>query len=178
MRCLFFLINVCNILSLHYNFQFVEHQLFFCYLNRSSGVWVFLLQTLLLCSFDPSYYIYHQFSSKPDCYPYVHNDDGCFIFLFYLSSEFYPLMHRLSFKSTTNIICSAYVPNSTDYTKLLAYLSKIDHILSTFPLSEIIIRGHFNIRHNQLLSSNSTRYEQDRAGELDFLFSISNILSR
>ena len=92
------------------------------------------------------------------------------------SSEFSTLWLRLSCQSTTKFICSVYLsPNSTDYPKFFDYLnSKIEHILSNSPFSEIIILGDFNVHHRQWLSSNS----HDSAGELAFDFSIENNLEQ
>src|ERR1700755_1097024 len=88
------------------------------------------------------------------------------------SSEFSTLCLRLSCHSTTKFIFSVYLsPNSIDYLKFFDYLnSKIEHILSSSPFSEIIILGDFNVHHRQWLSSSS----HDPAGELAFQFSIQN----
>src|SRR6201990_3728003 len=59
--------------------------------------------------------------------------------------------------------------------KFFDYLnSKIEHILSSSPFSEIIILGDFNVHHRQWLSSIS----HDPAGELAFNFSIQNNLEQ
>jgi hypothetical protein len=86
------------------------------------------------------------------------------------SPEFSTLWLKLSCNSTTKFICSVYLsPNSTDYPKFFDYLnSKIEHILSSSPFSEIIVLGDFNVHHRQWLSSSS----HDPAGELAFNFSI------
>ena len=91
-------------------------------------------------------------------------------------SEFSTLWLRLSCHSTTKFICSVYLsPNSTDYPKFFDYLnSKIEHILSSSPFSEIIILGDFNVHHRQWLSSSS----HDTAGERAFHFAIQNDLEQ
>jgi hypothetical protein len=83
---------------------------------------------------------------------------------------------RLSCQSISKFICSVYLsPNSTDYPKFFDYLnSKIKHILSHSPFSEIIILGDFNVHHRHWLSSSS----HDLAGELPFDFSIHNNLEQ
>ena len=123
-----------------------------------------------------SYCLYPQFSAKGGCCAYVRNDVVCSRVSNLESSEFSTLWLRLSCHSTTKFICSVYLsPNSTDYPKFFDYLnSKIEHILSSSPFSEIIILGDFNVHHRQWLSSSS----HDTAGERAFHFAIQNDLER
>ncbi|KAL7643214.1 UNVERIFIED_CONTAM: hypothetical protein RMT77_006505 [Armadillidium vulgare] len=123
-----------------------------------------------------SYCLYPQFSAKGGCCAYVRNDVVCSRVSNLESSEFSTLWLRLSCHSTTKFICSVYLsPNSTDYTKFFDYLnSKIEHILSSSPFSEIIILGDFNVHHRQWLSSSS----HDTAGERAFHFAIQNDLEQ
>src|ERR1051325_1288400 len=123
-----------------------------------------------------SYCLYPQFSAKGGCCAYVRNDVVCSRVSNLESSEFSTLCLRLSCHSTTKFICSVYLsPNSTDYPKFFDYLnSKIEHILSSSPFSEIIILGDFNVHHRQWFSSSS----HDPAGELAINFSIQNNLEQ
>ncbi|MPC33157.1 hypothetical protein E2C01_026501 [Portunus trituberculatus] len=66
-------------------------------------------------------------------------------------------------------ICVYLSPNSSDYCKFFDYLtSKVEHILSIYPFTEISILGDFNAHHQLWLSSPFT----DLPGELDFNFAI------
>jgi exonuclease III len=172
-----FFINFCNVRGLDSNFLFVEH-----HLSSSKPHLLFLTETQMseLADSNPfsvdSYCLYTQFSSKGGCCAYVRNDVTCSRVSNLESSEFSTLWLRLSCQSTTKFICAVYLsPNSTDYPKFFNYLnSKIEHILSLSPFSEIIILGDFNVHHRQWLSSSS----QDQAGELAFDFSIHNCLEQ
>src|ERR1700755_652998 len=117
-----------------------------------------------------SYCLSPQFLAKGGCCAYVRNDVVCSRASNLESSEFSTLWLRLSCHSTTKFICSVYLsPNSTDYAKFFDYLnSKIEHILSSSPFSEIIILGDFNVHHRQWLSSSS----HDTADERAFHFAI------
>src|SRR6201990_1813685 len=165
-RSIFF-INFCNIRGLHSNFHFVEH-----HLSSFRPHLLFLTETQMFERSDSkpysvSYYcLYPQFSAKGGCCTYVRKDVACSRVSNLESSEFSTLWLKLSCNSTTKFICSVYLsPNSTDYPKFFDYLnSKIEHILSSSPFSEIIILGDFNVHHRQWLSSSS----QDPAGELAF----------
>ncbi|KAL7629919.1 UNVERIFIED_CONTAM: hypothetical protein RMT77_019962 [Armadillidium vulgare] len=172
-----FFINFCNIRGLFTNFHFVEH-----HLSSSRPHLLFLTETQVSeCSDSKpysvsSYCLYPQFSAKGGCCAYVRNDVVCSRVSNLESSEFSTLWLKLSSNSTTKFICSVYLsPNSTDYPKFFDYLnSKIEHILSSSPFSEIIILGDFNVHHRQWLSSSS----HDPAGELAFNFSIHNNLEQ
>ena len=172
-----FFINFCNIRGLFTNFHFVEH-----HLSSSRPHLLFLTETQVSeCSDSKpysvsSYCLYPQFSAKGGCCAYVRNDVVCSRVSNLESSEFSTLWLKLSCNSTTKFICSVYLsPNSTDYPKFFHYLnSKIEHILSSSPFSEIIILGDFNVHHRQWLSSSS----HDPAGELAFQFSIQNNLEQ
>src|ERR1700755_2927481 len=168
-----FFINFCNIRGLFTNFHFVEH-----HLSSSRPHFLFLTETQVSeCSDSKpysvsSYCLYPQFSAKGGCCAYVRNDFVCSRVSNFDASEFSTLWLKLSCNSTTKFICSVYLsPNSTDYPKLFDYLnSKIEHILSSSPFSEIIVLGDFNVHHRQWLSSSS----HDPAGELAYNFSIQN----
>ncbi|KAL7641293.1 UNVERIFIED_CONTAM: hypothetical protein RMT77_008431 [Armadillidium vulgare] len=172
-----FFINFCNIRGLFPNLHFVEH-----HLSSSRPHLLFLTETQVSeCSDSKpytvsSYCLYPQFSAKGGCCAYVRNDVVCSRVSNLESSEFSTLWLKLSCNSTTKFICSVYLsPNSADYPKFFDYLnSKIEHILSSSPFSEIIILGDFNVHHRQWLSSSS----QDPAGELAFQFSIHNNLEQ
>ena len=172
-----FFINFCNIRGLFSNLHFVEH-----HLSSSRPHLLFLTETQVSeCSDSKpytvsSYCLYPQFSAKGGCCAYVRNDVVCSRVSNLESSEFSTLWLKLSCNSTTKFICSVYLsPNSTDYPKFFDYLnSKIEHILSSSPFSEIIILGDFNVHHRQWLSSSS----HDPAGELAFNFSIQNNLEQ
>ncbi|KAL7640504.1 UNVERIFIED_CONTAM: hypothetical protein RMT77_008779 [Armadillidium vulgare] len=172
-----FFINFCNIRGLFTNFPFVEH-----HLSSSRPHLLFLTETQVSECSDSgpysvsSYCLYPQFSAKGGCCAYVRNDVLCSRVSNLDSSEFSTLWLKLSCNSTTKFICSLYLsPNSTDYPKFFDYLnSKIEHILSSSPFSEIIILGDFNVHHRQWLSSSS----HDPAGELAFNFSIQNNLEQ
>src|ERR1700755_643843 len=172
-----FFINFCNIRGLFTNFPFVEH-----HLSSSRPHLLFLTETQVFeCSDSKpysvsSYCLYPQFSAKGGCCAYVHNDVVCSRVFNLESSEFSTLWLKLSCNSTTKFICSVYLsPNSTDYPKFFDYLnSKIEHILSSSPFSEIIVLGDFNVHHRQWLSFSS----HDPAGELAFNFSIQNNLEQ
>ncbi|KAL7646845.1 UNVERIFIED_CONTAM: hypothetical protein RMT77_002101 [Armadillidium vulgare] len=172
-----FFINFCNIRGLFTNFHFVEH-----HLSSSKPHLLFLTETQVSGCSDSkpysvsSYCLYPQFSAKGGCCAYVCNDVVCSRVSNLESSEFSTLWLKLSCNSTTKFICSVYLsPNSTDYPKFFDYLnSKIEHILSSSPFSEIIILGDFNVHHRQWLSSSS----HDPAGELAFNFSIQNNLEQ
>ncbi|KAL7632739.1 UNVERIFIED_CONTAM: hypothetical protein RMT77_016940 [Armadillidium vulgare] len=172
-----FFINFCNIRGLFTNFHFVEH-----HLSSSRPHLLFLTETQVSeCSDSKpysvsSYCLYPQFSAKGGCCAYVRNDFVCSRVSNLESSEFSTLWLKLSCNSTTKFICPVYLsPNSTDYPKFFDYLnSKIEHILSSSPFSEIIILGDFNVHHRQWLSSSS----HDPAGELAFNFSIQNNLEQ
>src|ERR1044072_281718 len=152
-RSIFF-INFCNIRGLHSNFHFVEH-----HLSSSRPHLLFLTETEMFERSDSkpysvsSYCLYPHFSAKGGCCAYVRNDVVCSRVSNLESSEFSTLWLRLSCHSTTKFICSVYLsPNSTDYPKFFDYLnSKIEHILSSSPFSEIIIFGDFNVHHRQRL---------------------------
>ncbi|MCP4340929.1 MAG: hypothetical protein GY799_19080, partial [Desulfobulbaceae bacterium] len=92
------------------------------------------------------------------------------------SSEFSTLWLRLNLHSQTKYICAVYLsPNSTDYPKFFDYLtSKVEHILSHSPFSEISILGDFNVHHRLWLSSLRT----DSPGEQAYDFSILNDLEQ
>ncbi|KAL7640560.1 UNVERIFIED_CONTAM: hypothetical protein RMT77_008835 [Armadillidium vulgare] len=159
------------------NLHFVEH-----HLSSSRPHLLFLTETQVSeCSESKlysvsSYCLYPQFSAKGGCCAYVSNDVVCSRVSNLESSEFSTLWLKLSCNSTTKLICSVYLsPNSTDSPKFFDNLnSKIEHILSSSPFSEIIIFGDFNVHHRQWLSSSS----QDPAGELAFQFSIQNNLEQ
>ncbi|KAL7640067.1 UNVERIFIED_CONTAM: hypothetical protein RMT77_009481 [Armadillidium vulgare] len=177
-RCtVFFFHYFCNIQGIFSNFPFVEH-----HLSSSKLHFLFLTETQVLECADSkpysvtSYCLYHQFSSKGGCCAYVGNDVICSRVFNLESSEFSTLWLNLSCNYTTKFICSVYLsPNSTDYKKFFDYLnSKIEHILSSSPFSEIIILGDFNVHHRQWLSSSS----HDPAGELAFNFSVQNNLEQ
>src|ERR1044072_6527473 len=175
-RSIFF-INFCNIRGLHSNFHFVEH-----HLSSSRPHILFLTETQVFeCSDSKpysvsSYCFYPQFSAKGGCCAYVRNDVVCSRVSNLESFEFSTLWLKLSCNSTTKFICSVYLsPNSTDYPKFVDYLnSKIEHILSSSPFSEIIILVDFNVHHRQLLSFNF----HDPAGEFAYQFSIFNNLEQ
>src|ERR1044072_8788932 len=175
-RSIFF-INFCNIRGLHSNFHFVEH-----HLSSSRPHLLFLTETQMFERSDSkpyfvsSYSLYPQFSAKGGCCAYVRNDVVCSRVSNLESSELSTLWLKLSCNSTTKFICSVYLsPNSTDYPKFFDYLnSKIEHILSSSPFSEIIILCDFNVHHRQWLSSSS----HDPAGEFAFQFSIQNNLEQ
>ena len=145
-----FFINFCNIRGLFTNFPFVEH-----HLSSSKPHLLFLTETQLLECADSkpysvtSYCLYPQFSAKGGCCAYVRNDVICSRVSNLESPEFSTLWLKLSCNSTTKFICSVYLsPNSTDYPKFFDYLnSKIEHILSSSPFSEIIVLGDFNVHH-------------------------------
>ncbi|KAL7647126.1 UNVERIFIED_CONTAM: hypothetical protein RMT77_002384 [Armadillidium vulgare] len=172
-----FFINFCNIRGLFTNFPFVEH-----HLSSSKPHLLFLTETQVLECADSkpysvtSYCLYPQFSAKGGCCAYVRNDVICSRVSDLESPKFSTLWLKLSCNSTTKFICSVYLsPNSTDYPKFCDYLnSKIEHILSSSPFSEIIVLGDFNVHHRQWLSSSS----HDPAGELAFNFSIQNNLEQ
>src|ERR1700755_888472 len=172
-----FFINFCNIRGLFSNLHFVKH-----HLSSSRPHLLFLAETQVSeCSDSKpysvsSYCLYPQFSAKGGCCAYVRNDVVCSRVSNLESSEFSTLWLKLSCNSTTKFICSVYLsPNSTDYPKFFDYLnSKIEHILSSSPFSEIIILGDFNVHHRQWLSSSS----HDTAGERAFIFSIQNDLEQ
>ncbi|KAL7636546.1 UNVERIFIED_CONTAM: hypothetical protein RMT77_013321 [Armadillidium vulgare] len=172
-----FFINFCNIRGLFTNFPFVEH-----HLSSSKPHLLFLTETQLLECADSkpysvtSYYLYPQFSAKGGCCAYVRNDVICSRVSNLESPEFSTLWLKLSCNSTTKFICSVYLSlNSTDYPKFFDYLnSKIEHILSSSPFSEIIVLGDFNVHHRQWLSYSS----HDPAGELAYNFSIQNNLEQ
>src|ERR1700755_2185976 len=175
-RSIFF-INFCIRRCLNSNFHFVEH-----HLSSSRPHLLFLTETQMFERSDSkpysvsSYCLYPPFSAKGGCCAYVRNDVVCSRVSNLESSEFSTLWLRLSCHSTTKLICSVYLsPNSTDYLKFFDYLnSKIEHILSSSPFSEIIILGDFNVHHRQWLSSSS----HDTAGERAFHFVIQNDLEQ
>ncbi|KAL7634069.1 UNVERIFIED_CONTAM: hypothetical protein RMT77_015397 [Armadillidium vulgare] len=172
-----FFINFCNICDLFTNFHFVGH-----HLSSSRPHLLFLTETQVSGCSDSkpysvsSYCLYPQFSAKGGCCAYVRNDVVCSRVSNLESSEFSTLWLKLSCNSTTKFICSVYLsPNSTDYPKFFDYLnSKVEHILSSTPFSEIIILGDFNVHHHQWLSSSSHHPD----GELIFNFSIQNNLEQ
>ena len=172
-----FTINFCNIRGLSSNFIPVEH-----HLSSAKPHLLFLTETQLSESTDsnpfsvPSYFLYTRFKAKGGCCVYVHSSITCSRVPELDSSEFSTIWLRLSCHSLTKYICAVYLsPNSTDYTKFFDYLtSKVEHILSISPFSEISILGDFNVHHRLWLSSPFT----DPPGEQAFIFSILNNLEQ
>ena len=172
-----FTLNFCNIRGLSSNFVSVEH-----HLSTIKPHLLFLTETQVSKTTDsnpysvPSYFLYSQFQHKGGCCVYVRNDLICSRVPELDSSVFSTLWLRLTCSSSTKYICAVYLsPNSTDYQKFFDYLnSKVEHILSKFPFSEIIILGDFNVHHHLWLSSSHT----DQPGELAFNFSVLNNLEQ
>ena len=177
-RCSPFILNFCNIRGLTSNFTSVEHHLLF-----DKPHLLFLTETQVAEGCDsnpfsvPSYSLYSHFSFKRGCCAYVRNDVSCSRVSDLESPDFSTLWLRLSSHSSTKFICCVYLsPNSTNYNAFFDYLnSKLEQILSSFPFSEIILLGDFNVHHSQWLSSNSPT---DDEGKLTFEFAILNNLEQ
>ena len=173
----FLTVNFCNIRGLSSNFPSVEH-----HLSSANPDLLFLTETQVseATSSNPfsvsSYYLYPNFKAKGGCCVYVHNNLTCSRVPDLDSSEFSTIWLRLSCHSLTKYFCAVYLsPNSTDYPKFFDYLtSKVEHILSTSPFSEISILGDFNVHHRDWLSSPFT----DQPGELALTFSVLNDLEQ
>ena len=174
-RCSPFILNFCNIRGLSSNFNSVEHHLF-----SAKPHLLFLTETQVSDSSSSdhftvsSYCLYSNFLFKGGCCVYVRNDVSCFRVPKLETSDFSTLWLRLSNHSSTKYICCVYLsPNSTNYARFFDYLnSKVEHILSSSPFSEIIILGDFNVHHSRWLSSNKT----DEQGRLTWEFAILNDL--
>ena len=170
-------INFCNIRGLSSNFLSVEH-----HLSTSQPHLLFLTETQVSEATDSkpfsvsSYYLYPRFRAKGGCCVYVRNNLTCSRVPDLESSEFSTLWLRLNCHSLNKYICAVYLsPNSTDFPKFFDYLtSKVEHILSHSPFSEISILGDFNVHHHLWLSSSFT----DLPGEQAFNFSILNDLEQ
>ena len=173
----FLTVNFCNIRGLSSNFPSVEH-----HLSSAKPDLLFLTETQVseTTSSNPfsvsSYYLYPNFKAKSGCCVYVHSNLTCSRVPDLDSSEFSTIWLRLSCHSLTKYFCAVYLsPNSTDYPKFFDYLtSKVEHILSISPFSEITILGDFNVHHRDWLSSPFT----DQPGELALTFSILNDLEQ
>ncbi|MPC11168.1 hypothetical protein E2C01_003826 [Portunus trituberculatus] len=158
---------LCNIRGLGSNFQSVEH-----HLSSTKPHHLFLTETQLSEATDSgpfsilSYFLYSHFRSKAGCCVYVCNDLTCSRAHALESSEFYTIWLRLNSHSLTKFICAVYLsPDSSDYSKSFDYLaSKMEHILSFYPFTEISILRDFNVHHQLWLSSPFT----DHHGELAF----------
>ena len=170
-------INFCNIRGLSSNFNSVEH-----HLSSTKPHLLFLAETQVseatisnLYSV-PSYCLYPNFKSKSGCCVYVRSNITCARVPEYESSDFSTLWLRLNYNSHAKYFCFVYLsPNSTDYQKFFNYLtSKVEHILSLSPSSEVSILGDFNVHHRDWLSSSFT----STAGELAFEFSLLNDLEQ
>ena len=172
-----FTLDFCNIRGLRSNFSSVE-----LYLHSSSPHLLFLTETQVSLESDPkeysvsSYSLYSNFSFKTGCCAYVRKDVSCSRVSNLESSIFSTLWLRLSCQSTTKFICCVYLsPTTTDYPKFFQYLnSKLEHIISISPFSEVIILGDFNVHHREWLSSPVT----DIPGILTREFAILNDLEQ
>ena len=73
-------------------------------------------------------------------------------------------------------VCAVHLsPNSSDYNKFFDNLtSKVEHILTLFPFTEISILGDFNVHHQLWLSSLFT----DHPGELAYNFAMLHDLEQ
>ncbi|MPC29159.1 hypothetical protein E2C01_022379 [Portunus trituberculatus] len=117
-----------------------------------------------------SYFLYSHFDSKAGYFVYVRNDLTCSLPHAFEYSEFSTIWLRLNSHSLTKFIGAVYLsPNSSGYSKFFDYLtSKVEHILSHYPFTEISILGDFNVHHQLWLSSPFT----NNPGELAFNFAI------
>ncbi|MPC17220.1 hypothetical protein E2C01_010069 [Portunus trituberculatus] len=90
-------------------------------------------------------------------------------------SKFFTIWLRLNSHSLIKFICAVYLSPISDYSKFFDYLtSKVEHILSLYPFTEISILGDFNVHHEFMLSSPFT----DHPGELAFNFAILHDLEQ
>ena len=152
------------------------------YLSSTKPHLLFLTETHLSVTIDsspfsvPSYFLYSHFQSKAGYCVYVHNDINYSRVHNLESSEFSTIRLKLQSHSLTKYICDIYIsPNSSDYVKFFDYLtSKVEHILSPFPYTEISILGDFNVHHQLKLSSSFT----DQSGEQAFNFAILHDLKQ
>ena len=161
-------INFCNIRGLRSNFESVEHHLF-----SLKPHLLFLTETQVSEHSDcnrfsiPSYFLYPHFRAKGGCCVYVRNDLTCSRVPELDSPEFSTLWLRLKCHSQTKYLCAVYLsPNSTNFQNFFDYLdSKVEHILSHSPFSEISILGDFNVHHQLWLNSSRTTGAGERAYE-------------
>ena len=145
-----FIHDFYNIRDHRSNFQSVEH-----YLSSTKPHLLFLTETQLSVTIDSSpfsvlsYFLYPHVQPKAGCCAYVRNDITCYRAHKFGSSECSTIWLRLQCHSLSTYICAVYLsPNSSEYVKLLEYLtSKLKYILSHFSYAGISMLEDFNVHH-------------------------------
>ena len=171
-------ISFCNIRGLHSNLTSV-HQ----YLETERPSFLILSETQIKSPSDsthlqyPNYELHESFRFKGGTCAFVRSDVVCCRMPNLESSPFDTLWLKSSVSNTQIFMCCLYrSPNDQNHVQFFSYLAaQIDSISSTYPDSQIILLGDFNVHNSDWLRYSGMTNAAGREAEA---FAISHDLSQ
>ena len=169
--------DFCNRRGLHSNLASVHH-----HLESQKPLFLFLSETQISIPLDsthlqfPNYELHASFRFKGGTCAYVRSDVVCSRVSALESSAFDVLWLKANISGTPIFFCSVYrSPNDDDPVSFFSYLStKMDFISTTFPTSQVVLVGDFNVHNTEWLQHSGVTNAAGREGEV---FAISQGLS-